>query len=161
MREFPSALGGADILIYTKVDEDWIQQNNLRSEQQAYLRYGVSLRSPLDPNKDICLITAIADPETLFKQFKTQLPDLVAQQSSAGEPYKEPRLCLKSFPDHHYFSLAEVNQLKSLGMNLVCTLKDFVKIPESSRNSFIPLDLSLELQPQDLLSRIKGKLSNG
>ncbi len=152
MREFPWALKRADFVIYTKVEGDF---------DKPHLRYKLSLLGELDPSRAICLVTAIADPQSLVKQLASHLNDLAETNPVNSAVYSSSSIQLRSFPDHHYFSTSEVNKLKSTGMNLLCTLKDFVKIPKTDREAFIPIDLELVVHPSDLFTRITGKIKNG
>jgi len=152
MREFPQALKRADFTIYTKVDANWTEE--------PYLRYQLRLLRPLDPSKPVAVVTAIADPESFLAQLASHLNELARSSQVVSGVYNSNTIRLFSFPDHHYFSLTEVNKLKSLGMNLVCTLKDFVKIPAAEQEFFVPVDLDLQVQPSDLFARIAGKLKN-
>ncbi len=152
MREFPWALKRADFVIHSKVDS---------SMDKAHLRYRLKLLRDLDPQRPVAIVTAIADAQSFLAQVLSHLNDLAELNPVDSVVYSKSSIQLYSFPDHHYFSSSEVNKLKSMGMNLLCTLKDFVKIPKADREAFIPIDLELEVYPSDLFTRIMGKIKNG
>ncbi len=125
------------------------------------MRYQLKLLKPLDLTKPVAVVTAIADPQSFVTQLASQLNNLAISNPVNCGVYSSSSIQLFSFPDHHYFSSDEVNKLKSLGMNLVCTLKDFVKIPAAEQDNFVPVDLELQVYPSDLFTRITGKLKHG
>ncbi len=157
MREFHAALNRADFLIHTKVDARWLAENPNTNNFYYQLKL---LRAP-DPALPVAVVTAIADPHSFVEQLSSHLNGLAEHNPVNSTVYSSSSIQLFSFPDHHYFSNSEVNKLKSLGMNLVCTLKDFVKIPKADQDSFIPVDLELQVCPSDLFARIAGKLKHG
>lgn len=157
MREFPYALKSADFLIHTKVDDQWLMEN----PDPYNFSYKLKLLRAPDPALPIAVVTAIADPQSFLEQLASHLNSLAESNPVNSTVYSSSSIQLFSFPDHHYFSMTEVNKLKSLGMNLVCTLKDFVKIPRVEQDSFIPVDLELQVRPSDLFARIVGKIKHG
>ena len=60
-----------------------------------------------------------------------------------------------SLPDHYSFSLVEIEYFvsKSDKYNLICTSKDYMKIPEKYRQYFIVADLDLEFYNEDQFVR--------
>lgn len=149
-RELPWALNKADLLVYSKVDDNWVQKH----PNKPYMRYKLSLSEPLEPNKGVLAFSAIGDSKSFFKMLEAHLKDL--EKNSPGQnltPFRS-----KSFPDHHSFTLSEVMTLVESGMNLICTRKDYIKIPDQYKKEFVVADLILEFSPVDLLGEIKGRV---
>jgi tetraacyldisaccharide-1-P 4'-kinase len=55
------------------------------------------------------------------------------------------------FPDHHGYSIDEIEALVSLEENLICTAKDLVKIPSEYQKFFIVAKLELKIINEDIL----------
>ena len=148
-REFPWAEKKADYLIHTKVDEDWLGQHN--DKHSAV--FNLSLNKKLDYKKGIGVFTAIGDSESLVKMIK----DLIKKETnnSVIEPIK-----LMIFPDHHFFSLAEVTHALSLGINIITTSKDLVKIPVEHRGKFHTVSLDLGFLPESFLPELRTKVAS-
>lgn len=162
-REFPWAKSKADLLVHTKVDEDWLQAHKeaLDGQKEAAMQYKISLRKDLDLSKPIALVTAIADPESFEKAIRAKLSELYQAGSLGERDYSQEQFYIREFPDHHQFTQVQVSELTCMGMNLVCTLKDYVKIPSSMQGDFIPVDLSVEVTPPDLFEQIAGTIDHG
>ncbi len=152
-REFPWNGSKVDFLIHTKVDNDWIKANSGKD----YIAYDLSISSELDPSKEICAFSALADNQSFFNLLLNHLSELVPALS------KDKLQSIKSisFPDHHQFTIDEVRELISSGMNLICTQKDYVKIPDEYKASFSRADLIIRPNPLDLFTRIKEKVRYG
>ena len=141
-RDFPFRKSKANFLFYTKVDEEWVKNN----PGKFYISYDLELSRQLDDSKDICVFSALADNESFFKGVEKLLSE---------HHLKSVGLKTVSFPDHHVFTVNEVNHLLSLGMYLICSKKDFVKIPENLSKDLIVADLKLNIIPNDVLKNIK------
>jgi tetraacyldisaccharide 4'-kinase len=148
-REFPWAEKKADYLLHTKVSEEW-QINN---PEKCSVVFNLSLNKKLDYDKNIAIFTAIADNQSLIAMLTQYVVN--DSNNSAILPIK-----LINFPDHHFFNLTEVTQALSLGINLVTTQKDLVKIPEKLREFFHVAKLHLQFSPKgfldDLSSRVRA-----
>jgi len=63
---------------------------------------------------------------------------------------------MRSFPDHHSYSPAEIEALhrraKLLGAQLVTTQKDFVRLPENLRVDIVPADVKVNWENEDQLN---------
>lgn len=153
-REFPLfAEGKADYTFYTKVNSDWIEDN----PTVASVEYSISLVRDLDPEKGVLAFSGLGDSPSYFELFYDFL-----QKTPGGEKLLKTRgFATKAYPDHHDFIADDVRELLSTGMNLVCTLKDYVKIPEDYRNQVIPVKLSVGIRPTIILDEIRGKVIDG
>jgi len=141
-RDFAFRKRKADYLIHTKVNKEWIKKN----PEKFYLSYDLVLSKKLDSSKSICAFSALADNASFFNDLKTLL--------SQGHA-KEVDLKTLSFSDHHMFTVNEVSHLLSLGMYLICSRKDFVKIPEELSKEVIVADLNINIIPNKVLENIK------
>lgn len=144
LRELPVlAKQKADYVIYTKADDRWIGHNT----QSNVLKYKIHLRGKVNPDKPYTIMTAIGDPNSFISMVEQYLADnklMNGKESIQKIIYK----------DHHNFSINEVTRVLSLGTNIICTAKDFVKIPEQYRDQIILAELELELIPETLLEEI-------
>jgi tetraacyldisaccharide 4'-kinase len=148
-REFPWAEKKADYLLHTKISDDW-QKNN--PDKHSVL-FNLSLNKTLDYNKNIAIFTAIADNQSLIEMLTKYVVN--DSNNSAILPIK-----LIDFPDHHFFNLTEVTQALSLGINLVTTQKDLVKIPEKLREFFHVAKLNLQFYPKGFLDELSNRVKN-
>lgn len=146
-REFrSSAVAKADFIVQTKVNAEF----QLENPGQNSVSSKIYLSNELDPSKSTLAFTGIADPQSFFKILDAHLKDLdEANCSKLSEG-----LHLRAFPDHHKFSKKEVMEIISAGTNLVCTPKDFYKIPMEYRGQVTKAELVLEAQPIDLFDEI-------
>lgn len=149
MREFPIAEKKADYIIHTKVNEKWLNQN--KDKYSAV--FNLSLNKKLDYEKAIGVFTGIADYQSLILMLEEFLKKDLS--SRVIMPIK-----LINFPDHHYFALDEVTQALSLGINIITTRKDLVKIPEQYRSEFFVADLELEFLPKNFLSDLLKRVES-
>lgn len=138
-REFPWAESKADHLIYTKVTDDWIRKN----PEKKYAKFNLSLTKKLHPNTKLGVFTAVGDPNTLVKNIQEYLKG--PEHSKKDLPSIERRF----YPDHHSFSLSEVKEVLALGINIICTRKDLVKIPQEYRDKFIEARIDVKFGPGD------------
>ncbi len=138
-REFPWAEAKADHLIYTKVNDDWIRNN----PEKKYAKFNLSLTKKLHPNTKLGVFTAVADPNTLVKNIQEHL-------EGQGHSKEELRSIERRFyPDHHPFSLGEVKEVLALGITIICTRKDLVKIPNEYKDKFTEARIEVEFSPSD------------
>ncbi len=138
-REFPWAEAKADHLIYTKVSDEWIRNN----PGKKYAKFNLSLTKKLHPKTKLGVFTAVADPNTLVKNIQEHLE---------GQGYSKEELRSierRFYADHHSFSLGEVKEVVALGINIICTRKDFVKIPQEYRDKFIEAKIDVKFGPSD------------
>jgi len=155
-RELPGNYTQADLLIHTKVNEAWIAKN----PDKFAVQNKISLMKLLTPNKGVLVFSGIADPESF-------LGDLTSYFEASKSPLATPpglgdggQITHKFYPDHHSFSDKEVRDLISKGTNLVCTLKDYVKVPRCYQGEIIPAGIELEVSHSDCFKQIVGKLKN-
>ena len=148
-REFAFALNKADILIYTKVDEDWIRKNLGKN----YLSFNLSLTKTLQNENDIGVFTGIADYVTLKNMLETHI-----NQASGS---KKVKIRVNNYPDHHFFNLEEIRNAVNSGIELVTTEKDWAKIPEEFHSNFNLLKLETKLNPPEIWPQILGSVTKG
>jgi len=148
-REFPWAEREADFLLHTKVDEYWLSKN----QGKYSVSFNLSLTKILNNEKRLGVFTAIADPSTLLKMIK----ELIKKDSQHKEISE---IKLLSFPDHHSFTVDEVTQALSLGINLITTQKDLMKISEEYRDRFHLANLELEFLPKEFLSELRNRVTS-
>jgi tetraacyldisaccharide 4'-kinase len=146
-REFPCVERRVDYIFYSKVNPEWISKN----PDSLAIKYKINLRKEIDLTKGFYIFTAIGDPNSFFEQIKTHLDSL--------SNYPKPNFCMrfKAFSDHHYLSQEEVTRLLSSGMNLICTAKDYVKIPRKYQDLVNPVDLTLDIDSRvmdDIVGRV-------
>lgn len=152
-REFPLAEKKADYIFYTKVDDQWIANH----PDKISVKYKISLMKNLDLSKGVYAFTATGDPDYYFDALYAHILSL----DKHSEPPILKDFKTRSFPDHHVFSDKDVRELLSGGMNLSCTIKDIVKIPDWCKEKFIPVDLSIEFNPKNILAELGKRVING
>lgn len=146
-REFPWNESQADFLIHTKVDDDWLSQN----KDKYSASFNLSLTKNLNYENGIGVFTAIADPSSLEKMIK----ELIKKDTNNKV---NTELKIISFSDHHSFSIDEVTQALSVGITLITTKKDLVKIPKALRDDFVVARLELEFMPKDFLVQLRKRV---
>ena len=66
---------------------------------------------------------------------------------------------IKEFPDHYKFKKKDICQIleeaKKMKLKIVCTQKDFLKIPEEFQNHIYPIDLEIKIKNN---SKFKSQL---
>ena len=142
-REFEQNIKKADFVIRTNVGE------NFETEEGTFKMVStVELSQEPDPAKDFCIFTGIGDPETFYNQILTYL-----QEKNFLSP--ETRVEKQFYPDHHLFTEAEVTRVTSLGINIICSAKDAVKLPERVRkNHFLVAEKNIVIVPSGLYTMI-------
>lgn len=143
-REFSQAYLKADHLIHTKVTDSWIAQNN----DKVSAKFNLRLTKILHACTKLGVFTAIADPDSLIQNIQEYL-------RKQGFSPKDPEIERRIFPDHHSFSLGEVKEVLALGISVVSTQKDLVKIPKEYRDKFIGTELEIEFHPKDFLVELQ------
>lgn len=152
-RELALAENKADFLIHSKVSEPWLREN----QDEASVRFDLTLAKDIDKDRGIIAFAGIADTRGFFDALYSHLKDLELKLGlSLIKGFQSI-----SYPDHHQYSLDEVNHLVGSGMNLVCTRKDYVKLPSQYKEQVIPVDLHLSWNPLSTLEEIKGKVLYG
>ncbi len=136
LREFPDAVSAADAVLVTKVDvppesiriDDWRHDLGLRPDQPLFFtKYVYDEPVPMtDPAEslfvaptEVLLLTGIARPQPLLDYLK--------------EKYK---VCHhECYPDHHLFSLTDLNHIRTLAQNedhsfkpIFTTEKDWMRL---------------------------------
>ncbi len=140
-REFPDYSPKANrFILNTKINESWIKSN----PKQAYAEFKLELDSQIQYEDKIAIFTAIGDPEA----FENMLLKFWDNSQS------KPLVIRRFFPDHYVFSPRDVNEVLSLGIKVISTSKDSVKIPKDLRDSFVIARLSLELHPSDFFEQL-------
>lgn len=147
LREFDLAEKKADFVIYTKVNKNWQKQH----PEKISASFNLSLTKELDTNKGIGIFTGIGDPKTFFSMVVDHLKEKNLSNIAIKKFF---------FPDHYQFNLEEVTRVLTLGINLISTKKDLVKIPKELRASFIVTELKLEFNPNDFLEMLLDKVRN-
>ncbi|MBU6196054.1 MAG: tetraacyldisaccharide 4'-kinase [Cyanobacteria bacterium REEB446] len=138
-REFPAILDSADCLIYSKVDNHWLLQEE--NKNKIAIVYNIKLSKEIDKNKSVTAFAGLADPDYFFKLLEDNLKN----------QYFYKKFNTIKFPDHHGYSIDEIEALVSLEENLICTAKDFVKIPSEYQKFFIVAKLELKIINEDIL----------
>jgi len=99
--------------------------------------------SELLKDKPIYAFAGMGQPEKFRAALRTIGLDLVG---------------MRSFPDHHSYSAAEIDALhrraKLLGAQLVTTQKDFVRLPENLRANIMPVDVKVTWENEDQLNAL-------
>ena len=77
--------------------------------------------------------------------------------------YKLQRI--KEFSDHHFYKNSEIESMISeaekANLQLVCTMKDYLKIDEQFKNKIYPVQMKIDIKNErDLLKNIIKTLSN-
>lgn len=137
MREFAWAEAKADYLIYTKVSDEWIRNNQKNKNPKNFIKFNLSLTKTLHPGDSLGVFTGVADPNSLLEMIKDEL---------RGQGFSETNLEnieKRFYPDHHFFSIGEVKEVLTLGMNIITTTKDLVKIPGEYQDRFVVAKLGL------------------
>jgi tetraacyldisaccharide 4'-kinase len=141
-REFDFALKKADFLIYTKADDDWMSKNLEKNS----MKFNLVLTKKLHYETDVGVFTGIADYITLTKMLKRHI-NQEFQRNDA-------QVKVLNYPDHHFFNLQEISDAINLGIELITTEKDWVKIPEEFHSYFNLVKVEQEFQPKDLMAKI-------
>jgi tetraacyldisaccharide 4'-kinase len=152
LREFPSALRRADIIVFTRALAATLPEGAEKHCQGKQIFYcankymAFSAKLPLDyiSGKKVWLMSAIAGPVQFGKQIQ-QLGAVVAGHSV--------------FKDHHFYTEKEIKKVITCAENtgseiLMTTQKDFVKIPEEYKHLFIYPDMSVQMLNQGLFDAI-------
>lgn len=146
-REFSNILKDADCLIYSKVDNHWLLQEE--NKDKIAIVYNIQLSKEIDKNKSVTAFAGLADNDYFFKILENNLKN----------QYFYKNFNTIKFPDHHGYSIDEIEALISLNENLICTAKDLVKIPSEYQKSFIVAKLELKIINEDILiNKIKKVL---
>ena len=138
-REFSNILKDADCLIYSKVDNHWLLQEE--NKNKIAIVYNIKLSKEIDKNKSVTAFAGLADNDYFFKILENNLKN----------QYFYKNFNTIKFPDHHGYSIDEIEALISLNENLICTAKDLVKIPSEYQKSFIVAKLELKIINEDIL----------
>lgn len=147
LREFRSGAKRADIVVVTKCPPDLTRQESEKIKTELKLRDGQKCffstiayaseivnqneRKALDTLNKIpfALVTGIANPDSLVTHLKT-----------LGLSFKH-----NVFPDHHYFTDEEVEQIKKEPL-IVTTEKDFMRIAPRVKNAnvyYLPISVKI------------------
>jgi tetraacyldisaccharide 4'-kinase len=146
-REFPDILKDVDCLIYSKVDNHWLLQEE--NKNKIAIVYNIKLSKEIDKSKSVTGFAGLADTDYFFKILEDNLKNQYF--------YKDFNTI--KFPDHHGYSIDEIEALISLDENLICTAKDLVKIPSEYQKFFIVAQLELKIINEDILiNKIKETL---
>jgi tetraacyldisaccharide 4'-kinase len=116
------------------------------------LRARIAPAGPIRPlsGRKLLAFAGIGRPEKFFAALRATGAEI------AGE---------RSFPDHHPFSDAELNQLKvdaqKVGATLITTEKDFVRIPASQRTGIATLPVQVAFDAESEIERIIDEIVAG
>ncbi|MBT6842707.1 MAG: tetraacyldisaccharide 4'-kinase [Candidatus Melainabacteria bacterium] len=149
MREFPFAEAKADQLIYTKVSDEWIENNQKAKNPKNFVKFNLSLTKKLHPENSLGVFTGVADPNSVLRLIKKEL---LGQGFQAKDLESIEQ---RFFPDHHYFSVGEVKEVLALGINIITTAKDLVKIPGEYQDQFVVAKLVLDFYPNSFISDLQ------
>ena len=138
-REFPDILKNVDCLIYSKVDNHWLLKEE--NKNKIAIVYNIKLSKEIDKNKSLTAFAGLADTDYFFKLLKDNLKN----------QYFYKKFNTIKFPDHHGYSIDEIEALVNLEENLICTAKDLVKIPSEYQKFFIVAKLELKIINEDIL----------
>jgi len=130
-REFSKNLREADCVIYSKVNNHWLLQEE--NKDKVAISYTLKLEPEIDRDKNIRAFAGLADNRYFFKILEDTLKS----------DYFQKEFKTLSFPDHHDYSIDEIEDLIQLNENLICTSKDLVKIPDEYKKNFIEAKLEL------------------
>ncbi len=155
LREFPSALNRADIVVFTRAlstgmpagAEKYCRDKKVFYSANKYLAFSSPCgKLPLDCvyGKKAWLMSAIAGPE----QFSGQISQLGAVISGHSV-----------FRDHHAYTGKNIKNVtecaKTVGAEiLITTQKDFVKIPDEFKPLFIYPDMAVQMLNEGLFEAI-------
>ncbi|MCP4922558.1 MAG: tetraacyldisaccharide 4'-kinase, partial [bacterium] len=88
--------------------------------------------------KEVIAFAGIGWPEKFFNSMKEEGIQVIEAHS---------------FPDHAFYNIEEIEKLaknaKSLGVPLVTTEKDFVRLPEECRGKVLPLCIEVDIKQSD------------
>jgi len=107
-----------------------ITGNRNPSLERELARYGRPIfNAPWKPRKlkkglKVAAFAGIGGPEKWFAMLAAQGVDVVHAET---------------FPDHHNYTRAELEKLLAIGLPVLTTMKDFVKIPEDLKPRFTPV----------------------
>jgi tetraacyldisaccharide 4'-kinase len=138
-REFSNILKNVDCLIYSKVDNHWLLQEE--NKNKIAIVYNIKLSKEIDKNKSVTAFAGLADIDYFFKILEDNLKN----------QYFYKNFNTIKFPDHHGYSIDEIEALISLDENLICTSKDLVKVPSEYQKFFIVAELELKIINEDIL----------
>lgn len=138
-RESPDALRKVNQVIYSKVDEEWLSKPE--NKDKVSIRFKLDFNKFIDPDKKILAISGLADNDSFFHMLRKRL-ELLNYKFKSEEDFETV-----SLPDHYSFSQSDIDHFikKQNEFNLICTAKDYVKIPEAYNEYFIVAELELEL----------------
>ena len=138
-----------DCLIYSKVDNHWLLQEE--NKNKIAIVYNIKLSQEIDKSKSVTAFAGLADTDYFFKILENNLKN----------QYFCKAFNTIKFPDHHAYSIDELERLTALDENLICTAKDFVKIPSEYQKFFIVAELELKIINEDiLLNKLKKTLES-
>ena len=144
LREFPSAVADADLVMVTKVTEDageidranWRARLGIRDDQPLFFtRYRYAAPEPvtevaqdftLNANTDVILMTGIARSQPLFEHLE--------QSFHIAKHFK--------FQDHHRYNLSEIEEIKKYFQSnnvLFTTEKDWMRLQSDNLKNSLSL----------------------
>ena len=98
------------------------------------------------PKKNVFAFCGLGNPENFFKSLE-KFGLIVSKK--------------KVFPDHHYFNNSEIEEMaktaKNKNIDLVTTLKDFVKIEKKHKNKIKVADLRIDFKDKGKFLKFLSK----
>lgn len=162
LREFPSGLKRANIIIFTRAESNTIPEKVKKyvdgkhiffsnTEYAGYIAQGS--RIPLDymRGKKAYAVSGIAH----YAQFENQLTRAGLHLAGTAR-----------YKDHHAFSEQDIKKILTnascLGAEVIITThKDFVKIPEEYQSAFIYPDMRLKFNNGNIINTINSLRTSG
>ena len=134
----------ADAIIYIKNDNKKMHLKFPKSLPIFFAYKKILFKKK--PKRNIFAFCGLGNPENFFKSLENL--GLVISKK-------------KVFPDHHYFNNSEIEKLIKISetenVDLVTTLKDFVKIDEKYQNKIIVADLDINFKNKDKFLKFLNK----
>lgn len=141
---FENGIKRADALIILGKDKHDLQE---RSNLPVFWGHTEVIQTTVT-KKDVLAFAGIGHPQKFYHSLQSHGLNVVEKMD---------------FPDHHFYSKKELEQLiakaEKLNADIYTTAKDFVKIPTSMQKYFNVLEIAVVWdEPEKLLSFIKEKI---
>lgn len=136
----------SDVILIIDKKKEYDQLKNISKEKIFFAQKRISWKNI--NNKDLFAFSAIANNKNFFKSL-----------TDKGFKIKK----FKQFSDHYFFKKKEIlkilKQAKKMNLSIVCTEKDYVKIPREFQKIIHPIQLDLKINnSRKLVKKILQKL---
>lgn len=134
-----NALNQADIITFTgnQPCNNFNLIQSIINSKKPLFNSKINIKTDIDKARKYYAFAGIGNPESFFQ---------LLEQNGANIVLK------KNFPDHYNYSSEDINQLKNeagrLGLQLITTKKDYVKISEAENIACADVDLYYENENQ-------------